>query len=76
MMEWIAAAVVLIAALLLMPTLVGGMKRRRKGLTSSGFGSALLELQKIGSPSAERLVEAQRAKTPEEAGQEGARGDD
>jgi hypothetical protein len=76
MMEWIAAAVMLIAALLLMPTLVGAMRGRRRGPASIGFGSALLELQKIVSPSTERLVEARRAKTQEEAGREGARSDE
>lgn len=76
MMAWIAAAIILIAALLLMPVLVDSMKRRRRGPTSSGFGGALLELQKIVSPSTERLVEAQRAKTQEEAGREGSPADD
>ena len=71
MMEWMAAAAVLIAALRLMPTLVSAMKRRKRSTASIGLGGALLEIQKIVSPSTERLLEAQREASREDAGREG-----
>lgn len=70
MAEWLAAAAVLIVALWLMPTLVGGLKRRKRSAASVDFGGALLEIQKIVSPSTERLMQAQRQAAREETGKE------
>ncbi|ANC52271.1 hypothetical protein A4249_00365 [Brevundimonas sp. GW460-12-10-14-LB2] len=69
MMEWVVATAVLMAALWLMPMLVGAMKRRRRDAASIGVGSALLDIQKIVSPSTERLIEAQREASREKADQ-------